>query len=168
MQLYIPQLDELGFRQALLADPATMSYNKGCGLGFAGYHEDTGCIDFPREAWAAWYARWVEDPGRVYAYLEEAGAFLGEVSLYPTAPGVYEIGIVLHSAHRGRGRAQAGLALLLDQAFAKMGAQEATNCFQPERKAALRIHRAAGFQVEREEEGLLHLSLKRENWRQKG
>ena len=44
MQLYIPQLDELGFRQALLADPATMSYNKGCGLGFAGYHEDKKLI----------------------------------------------------------------------------------------------------------------------------
>ena len=51
---YIPRLSELGFRQRLLSDPATMRYNKGYGLSFPGYHNDTGCIDFPREDWDGW------------------------------------------------------------------------------------------------------------------
>ncbi len=48
LTLHVPELSELGFRQRLLSDPETMSYNAGCDLGFPGYHNDTGCIDFPR------------------------------------------------------------------------------------------------------------------------
>ena len=118
LALHVPEPGELAFRQKLLSDPATMSYNKGYELGFAGYHNDTGCIDFPEEVWAAWYARWVNaGPERFYAYLRqrETGEFLGEVSLHQTeGPGVYEMGIVLHSAQRGKGYSKEGIRLLLD------------------------------------------------------
>ena len=59
LALHVPELGELDFRQKLLSDPESMSYNKGYGLKSPGYHNDTGCIDFPREDWDGWYARWV-------------------------------------------------------------------------------------------------------------
>jgi RimJ/RimL family protein N-acetyltransferase len=170
LALHVPEPGELAFRQKLLSDPATMSYNKGYELGFAGYHNDTGCIDFPEEVWAAWYARWVNaGPERFYAYLRqrETGEFLGEVSLHQTeGPGVYEMGIVLHSAQRGKGYSKEGIRLLLDYAFGELGAKKVTNCFEPTRKAALNIHKAVGFQVAKEEEGLLRLELGRDAFRQ--
>ena len=87
IELYVPKPEDLWFRQSLLGDSATMSYNKGYELGFPGYHNDTGCIDFPVEAHSGWYARWIgAEPQRFYAYLRETetGEFLGEVSLYET------------------------------------------------------------------------------------
>lgn len=169
MELHIPKMEELGFRQALLADPATMAYNRGCDLGFPQYHNDTGCIDFPPEDWSGWYARWVGgEPERFYAYLEEDGAFVGEVSLYQTAPGVYEMGIVVHSAQRGRGHSRRGMELLMEAAFGRLGAREVTNHFEADRDAALRIHQKMGFQAEEEGRGMLRLSLTRERFLGRG
>ena len=166
IELYVPKPEDLWFRQGLLGDPATMSYNKGYELGFDGYHNDTGCIDFPVEAHSGWYARWIgAEPQRFYAYLRETetGEFLGEVSLYETeGPGVYEMGIVLHSAQRGKGYSKEGIRLLLDCAFGKLGAKKVTNSCDPSREAALKIHKAAGFQVEKVENGLLYLGITRE------
>lgn len=170
LALHVPAPGELAFRQKLLSDPATMSYNKGYELGFAGYHKDTGCIDFPEEAWADWYARWVNAGlERFYAYLRqrETGEFLGEVSLHQTeGPGVYEMGIVLHSAQRGKGYSKEGIRLLMDHAFGELGAKKVTNRFEPSREAALSIHKAAGFQVVKEEDGLLRLELGRDAFHQ--
>lgn len=163
LELHVPELEELGFRQKLLSDPETMSYNAGCGLDMPTYHNDTGCIDFPRENWDGWYARWVDaEPTRFYAYLKdtESGDFLGEVSLYETdGPGIYEMGIVLHSSQRGKGYSREGIRLLLGHAFGKLEAKEVTNCFEHSREAALKIHLSAGFRVVREENGLLYLSI---------
>ena len=164
--LYTPKPEDLWFRQSLLSDPATMSYNKGYELGFPGYHNDTGCIDFPVEDHSGWYARWIgAEPQRFYAYLREKGTgeFLGEVNLHETeGPGVYEMGIVLHSAQRGKGYSKEGIRLLLDYAFEELGARKVTNCFEPSREAALKIHKAAGFRVEKEENGLLYLAITQE------
>ncbi len=172
IELYVPRLEDLWFRRQMLADPATMGYNKGYALGFPAYHNDTGCIDFPESDWPGWYARWVNaQPERFYAYLRQqeagaAGAFLGEVSLYQTTgPGVYEMGIVLHSAQRGKGYSAGGLRLLLAYAFGELAAGKVTNSFEPARAAALKLHRSVGFQVEKEEAGLLYLSLTAEGYR---
>lgn len=168
LELHVPGPGELDFRQKLLSDLATMAYNRGCGLESPTYHQDTGCIDFPQEAWADWYARWVNGGReRFYAYLrdKETGEFLGEVSLRETeGPGVYEMGIVLHSAQRGKGYSKKGIRLLLDYAFGTLGAEKVTNCFEPSREAALKIHRAVGFRVEKEENGLLYLAVSRETY----
>lgn len=165
IELYTPQLRDLWFRKNLLADPETMSYNKGYNLGFPQYHNDTGCIDFPQKDWGKWYHRWVLNrPERFYAYLRKKGTgeFLGEVSLYQTdAPGVYEMGIVLHSACRGKGYAREGMALLLDAAFRELGVQEVVNHFETSRQAAMKIHLAAGFRIVTEENGVTLFSVKR-------
>ncbi len=49
IQLYKPQLDDLWFRQRMMADPETMSYNRAWG----------GTIPFPKEKWKAWYDDWI-------------------------------------------------------------------------------------------------------------
>lgn len=46
VSLHVPSYDELWYRQKLMADPATMSYNRGYSLPFEEYDKNTGCIAF--------------------------------------------------------------------------------------------------------------------------
>lgn len=166
--LYVPEKADLWFRKELLSDPGTMSYNKGYNLGFPEYHNDTGCNDFPEENWDIWYRRWVNaQPERFYAYLRRRsdGAFLGEVNLYQKGPeGWYEMGIVLHSRYRGRGYSKEGMELLLQYAFESMGAAAVSNEFETSRKAAWKIHEAAGFEPTCKADGLVSLAVTRERY----
>lgn len=109
--LYHPALEEMDFRQALLADPATMAYNHAYG----------GTISFPRERWADWYARWVEDGtgARFYRYLyhESGGKFVGEAAYHYDAEfGEYVCDVLVSAQYRGRGFGWQGLALLCEAA----------------------------------------------------
>ena len=168
LKLHVPEYAELDFRERLLRDPATLAYNRGYDLTFAGYHRDTGCIDFPEDDWQSWYDRWVGcEPERFYAYVvrENDGAFLGEVNLYAAdEPGAYNMGIVLAAEYRGQGYAEEALHLLLRQAFEALGAQAVHNDFEETRAAALRVHLNAGFRVLERRDGLLRLSLTREDY----
>ena len=47
--LYIPSLEDLWFRQKMMADTETMSYNRAWG----------GTIPFPKEEWLGWYDFWI-------------------------------------------------------------------------------------------------------------
>ena len=105
--LYRPKMEELGFRQSLLGDPETMAYNHAYG----------GTIDFPRERWADWYARWLEDQTeeRFYRYLrrETDGAFVGETAYhYDSEFGEYVCDVLVSAQYRGLGFGRQGLALL--------------------------------------------------------
>ena len=166
--LYTPSMDELWYRQRMMSDPDTMSYNAGYDLGFDGYHNDTGCIDFPEENWAAWYGRFIgREPERFYAYAvrKDDGAFVGEVVLRQEGePGRYEMGVVIEACHRGRGYSKEAMALLLDVVFNRLGAREACNCFERSRAAALKIHLGAGFEIAGETDGLVQLLLNRERF----
>ena len=111
--LYRPLLKELSFRQSLLSDPATMSYNHAWG----------GTISFPPERWAEWYERWVAygSAERFYRYLwdEGAGCFVGEVSYHwDDGFGAYICDIIVAASCRGRGIGAQGLALLCQAAKA--------------------------------------------------
>ncbi len=93
----------------------------GYDLDFAGYHRDTGCIDFPKDQWAKWYDCFVgREPLRFYAYLarKEDGAWVGEVN-YHQNPGQswHDLGVLIQAEHRGCGYAAEALALLEYQAF---------------------------------------------------
>ncbi len=75
IRFYKPKPEDLRFRQTMLADEETMSYNRAWG----------GTISFPREAWDGWYDRWVANPEgrRFYRYLEdENGSFVGEAAFH--------------------------------------------------------------------------------------
>ena len=168
LRLHVPALSELGYRQRLLADPATMAYNRGYDLSFEGYHPQTGCIDFPESAWAPWHACFIgREPERYYAYilLGEAGVPIGEVNLHrPEGCAHHEMGIVLEARHRGRGYSEAALALLLRQAFEHMDAAEVRNDFEITRAAALKAHLACGFQTLAVEGGVARLRITRQDY----
>lgn len=106
VQPYIPRLEELGFKQALLADEQTMTYNHAYG----------GTIAFPREAWQGWYDRWILQGGkqRFYRYLMDPElGFVGEIAFHlDPETGRYLADVLIKAEYRGRGFGSQGLALL--------------------------------------------------------
>ena len=51
LTLYEPRYEDLWFRQMMLADEETMSYNHAWG----------GTISWPKEKWMDWYDYWITD-----------------------------------------------------------------------------------------------------------
>lgn len=166
--LHVPALEELWYRERLMSDPDTMSYNKGYDLPFEGYDRETGCIAFPRETWADWYAYFVgREPLRYYAYIarERDGAFLGEVNLHKSAGHAWhDMGIVLEARYRGQGYSVEALRLLLRQAFEVMQLSAVHNDFETSRSAGVRAHLAVGFSVLQEADGMLEVLITREQY----
>lgn len=167
LSLHVPSFGELWYRKQMLEDSATMSYNAGYELGVDGYHPDTGCIYFPEDKWAGWYGRFIGlEPERFYAYLvrEEDGTFVGEVVLrQDSAPGRYEMGVVIEDRHRKKGYSAEAMRLLMDVAFERLNAQVVCNGFERSRSAALKLHLNAGFEIVREDD-CVHLELTREHY----
>ena len=168
LQLYVPKLDDLWFRQEMMADPATMSYNAHWDVAYAGYHPDTGCIDFPEDAWADWYDQWIgQEPEYFYAYIVRCsdGAWLGEVCFHHTPEqDWWDMGIVLYAPYRRKGYAVPALRLMLDRAFRDGGVTRLHNEFELTRPAALEIHRTVGFREVGSENGIRHVMLTREEY----
>lgn len=111
--LYVPQYRDLWFRQALLADEATMAYNHAWG----------GTLPFPEEAWADWYAHWIvhTDGRRLYRYVcDEHGTFVGEIAYhFDKALGGYVADVIIHARYRGLGLGGQALDALCEQAIAR-------------------------------------------------
>lgn len=150
LELYIPKLDDLWFYQKMMADPATMSYNAGWDVSYDGYHPDTGCIDFPKEGWADWYADWVagREPERFYAYIcrKSDGAWIGDVNFHYTQSEDWrDLGVVIYAPYRGRGYGLPALELLLRRAFVHNSIPKLHNSFEETRAPGLAIHLRAGF-----------------------
>lgn len=168
LYLHIPSCEELWYRQKIMQDPDTMSYNKGYDLDFDGYDKVTGCIAFPEQEWADWYAWFIgREPLRFYAYIvrESDGEFIGEVNVHRNEDaGWYEMGIVLEAKYRGKGYAADALRLLLQHAFEKMNADAVHNDFEAERGAAAQAHLSAGFTKYRQENGIIELLITREQY----
>lgn len=111
--LHRPALEELSFRQSLLSDPDTMAYNHAWG----------GTIDFPKERWADWYGRWLEDASgaRFYRYLyaSQLDSFVGEAAYHLDEElGGYICDVIVSAQYRGRGYGAQGLDLLCQAAKA--------------------------------------------------
>lgn len=111
--LHRPALEDLSFRQSLLSDPDTMAYNRAWG----------GTIDFPRERWADWYGRWLEDASgaRFYRYLyaPQPNVFVGEAAYHLDEElGGYICDVIVSAQYRGRGYGTQGLDLLCQAAKA--------------------------------------------------
>ena len=106
IRLAIPRLEDLRFRQRLLADPATMSYNHAWG----------GTIAFPREDWAAWHDHWVAHPEglRFYRYvMNGAGDFVGETAYHwDRERAIWCADVIILAECRRRGYGRAALRLL--------------------------------------------------------
>lgn len=108
---YIPKLDELTFREILMHDERTMSYNAKWG----------GTISFPKERWQAWYTSWItnaKENKRFYRYLQnEAKEFVGEIAYhFDSEYDKYIANVLILAKYRGMGYGNQGLTLLLEHA----------------------------------------------------
>jgi RimJ/RimL family protein N-acetyltransferase len=112
IELHLPKPKELHFKQTMLADGETMSYNHAFG----------GTIDFPRERWATWYERWINnhENKRFYRYIKGNGIFIGEVAYHRDEQRqIWLADVVVYAPYRGRGYGRAALQLLCDAAQAR-------------------------------------------------
>lgn len=102
-----PSYEELSFRQELLADPATMSYNEKWG----------GTISFSEDQWQDWYDWWIANPGEDfyrYLYSTELKSFVGEAGYhFDEEFNCFICDIIIKHCYRGQGFGREGLALLL-------------------------------------------------------
>ena len=111
IKCYQPALEDLGFRESLLADPDTMSYNNAWG----------GTIPFPREKWESWYQYWIGNPEgkRFYRYLqdEETGEFVGEIAWHlHEKRNIHICDVIILARYRNRGYGSEGIRLLCEAA----------------------------------------------------
>lgn len=154
LTIVLPTREKLSFRQAMLADPATMAYN-------APWFPPDGCLPFPEEAWDEWLDKWTgHEPERFCGFLaNENGELVGETCWHSFGAGM---GIVICAAYRGRGYGEEGLRLLIDRAFSYPEIASLTNDFESDRAAALAVHRKLGFVPVGEENGVVTLRLDKE------
>ena len=110
LKIHVPEYKELRFRQEMMADEDTMSYNRAWG----------GTIPFPEEDWEDWYNYWVvnHEGKRLYRYVQDAeGRFVGEIAYhYDREEQKYIADVIIHAKYRGRGYGGAALDLLCDAA----------------------------------------------------
>ena len=109
LETHKPDFEELGFRQKLLADERTMSYNAAWG----------GTIAFSRENWQKWYHDWLEAPEteRYYRYLHDTDtdAFVGEIAYHHDEKrGIWLCDVIVLAECRNRGYGTEGIRLLCE------------------------------------------------------
>ena len=108
--LYTPSLEDLWFRQEMMADPETMSYNHAWG----------GTIPFPKEEWRDWYDCWIvnHENKRYYRYLKDnTGRFIGEIAYhYDANRNLHIADVIVHALYRGKGHGSIGLERLCNAA----------------------------------------------------
>ena len=97
LTLVKPAFDDLWFREKLMADEETMSYNARWG----------GTIPFPEDAWESWYESWVRNPGadRYYRYLlNPENEYVGEIAYhYDKLRDIYICDVIVLAQYRDRG-----------------------------------------------------------------
>ena len=165
IKLYTPKENELEFAKAILADSATMAYNKGYDLDFPGYDKNTGTITYSDSYLEKWYDLYFSNPSEYfYAYIYDKNlkTFVGDVNFHPSKLNPYsrDIGIVIKDEFRGQGYGKAGLKLLINEAFSYDSIRALGNNFEKERGFALKIHEDLGFEIIDKSNGILYLELK--------
>ena len=148
--LILPDRRCCAFRQAMMADPATMAYN-------APWFPPEGTIPFPEEEWDAFLAGCRDrEPEAFLGFLEtEEGLLVGEVNWHDLGR---SMGIVIKAEYRGRGYGREGLELLKACAFTHPEIPYLENNFESERDHALALHLHAGFvPAGRDQDGYLAL-----------
>ena len=112
LSTYKPECRDLWFRQQMMADEETMSYNRRWG----------GTIPFPEEYWQSWHDTWAtDDQEHYYRYvIDENGTFLGEIACH-LDEGIngYAADVIIHARYRGRGHGYRALELLCEAAKEK-------------------------------------------------
>lgn len=148
---YVPRIQDLWFRQLMLEDPDTMSYNHAWG----------GTIPFPQSEWEKWFACWLPDPPdprHYYRYLADGtGRFLGEIAYHYASPTqTWMADVIVYAPHRGRGIGGRGLDLLC-RAAAENGVEVLYDDIAADNPAAA-LFLAHGFAEEYRTDSILMLS----------
>ena len=106
ISVYIPKIEDLWFKELMLSDPDTMSYNHAWG----------GCIPFPKEEWQEWHDYWIinHENKRFYRYLKnEEDKFVGEIAYhYNEKEKKYLLDVIIYSKYRHQGYGSEGVKLL--------------------------------------------------------
>ena len=105
LELVVPTLEEMWFRESLMADEETMAYNHAWG----------GTIPFPKEKWKGWYDHWIvnHENKRYYRYLKDENGFVGEIAYhYDSEYDGYVADVIIFSKFRGKGYGSKGLEML--------------------------------------------------------
>lgn len=107
------ELEDLWFRESMMADIETMSYNDAWG----------GTIPFPKEDWEEWYTLWVRNSGqeRYYRYLKDDAnkVFVGEISYhFDKLRNIYICDVIIKAEFRKQGFGTQGIQLLCEAAKA--------------------------------------------------
>ena len=108
-----PELEDLWFRESMMADIETMSYNDAWG----------GTIPFPKEDWEEQYTLWVRNSGqeRYYRYLKDDAnkVFVGEISYhFDKLRNIYICDVIIKAEFRRQGFGTQGIQLLCEAAKA--------------------------------------------------
>ena len=111
IEIHKPEPEELWFRESLMADEDTMSFNHAWG----------GPIPFPKTKWAQWYHAWTEgsEYHRYYRYLlnQETGAYVGEISYhFDTQRNIHLCDVIVLAKYRNKGFGTKGIQLLCNAA----------------------------------------------------
>ena len=110
LTLYKPEYEDLWFRQMMLSDEDTMSYNHAWG----------GTIPWPESQWKEWYDYWIanHDDKRYYRYLKNKdGQFVGEIAYHYDGDIQHEIAdVIIYSQYRRIGYGSEALGLLCSAA----------------------------------------------------
>ena len=113
LEVVKPELEDLWFRESMMADIETMSYNDAWG----------GTIPFPKEDWEEWYTLWVRNSGhdRYYRYLKDDAnkVFVGEISYhFDKLRNIYLCDVIIKAEFRKQGFGTQGIQLLCEAAKA--------------------------------------------------
>ena len=109
LELYKPHIEDLWFKEKMMGDEQTMSYNHAYG----------GTILFPKEDWADWHDRWITNHNdkRFYRYIKENDVFVGEVAYhFDVERQIYIADVIIYAPCRGKGYGRNGLLLLCEAA----------------------------------------------------
>lgn len=166
IKLYIPKENELDFAKNLLADPATMAYNKGYDIDFPGYDKENGTITYSDSYLKKWYDLYFTNPGEyfyAYIYDKDLKDFVGDVNFHPSklSPYLRDIGIVIKGEYRGQGYGKLGLKLLINKSFSFDSIKALHNYFEKERASAIKIHLDLGFDLIKNDNKIIDLLLKK-------
>lgn len=148
IELHIPKESELEYRQHLISDKETMSYNVGYG------DDGIGCYYQTIEQVQEWYKNWNNGTDNYYAYIirKEDNIPIGEVDVHWSSYcKKHIIGIVIEAKYRGKGYAEEALNLLCDVAFNKLNLNKIYDDFPTARTAAEKVFSKAGFVRENNE-----------------
>ena len=105
LELYKPHIEDLWFKEKMMNDEQTMSYNHAYG----------GTIPFPKDYWADWYKRWIINHNNkcFYRYIKENDIFVGEVAYhFDGERKIYIADVIVYAPYRGKGYGRNGLLLL--------------------------------------------------------